>query len=44
VAAPPPPLATLLISFGIGTGVVFLVVEPVTERAAFRNSESQSDV
>jgi serine/threonine-protein kinase len=38
------PLATLLISFGIGTGVVFLVVEPVTERAAFRNSESQSDV
>lgn len=30
------PLAVLLIAFGIGTGVVFLVVEPVTERAAFR--------
>jgi hypothetical protein len=30
------PLATLLIAFGIGTAVVFLVVEPVTERAAFR--------
>jgi len=29
-------LATLLISFGIGTAVVFLAVEPVTERAAFR--------
>jgi predicted Ser/Thr protein kinase len=29
-------LATLLISFGIGIAVVFLVVEPVTERAAFR--------
>jgi predicted Ser/Thr protein kinase len=28
-------LAILLIAFGIGTGVVFLVVEPVTERAAF---------
>ena len=30
------PLAVLLIAFGIGTGVVFLVVEQVTERAAFR--------
>ena len=30
-------LATLLIAFGIGTAVVFLVVEPVTERAAFKN-------
>ena len=28
-------LANLLIAFGIGTGVVFLVVEPVTERASF---------
>ena len=32
-------LATLLISFGIGTAVVFLVVEPVTERAAFGRGE-----
>jgi hypothetical protein len=30
------PLAVLLVAFGIGTAVVFLVVEPVTERAAFR--------
>jgi predicted Ser/Thr protein kinase len=30
-------LATLLISFGIGAAVVFLVVEPVTEKAAFRS-------
>ena len=29
------PLAVLLIAFGIGAAVVFLVVEPVTERAAF---------
>jgi hypothetical protein len=33
-------LATLLISFGIGTAVVFLVVEPVTERAAFGDSST----
>jgi predicted Ser/Thr protein kinase len=32
-------LAVLLIAFGIGTGVVFLVVEPVTERAAFGRGE-----
>jgi predicted Ser/Thr protein kinase len=31
-------LATLLLSFGTGTALVFLFVEPVTERAAFRNS------
>jgi hypothetical protein len=31
------PLAVLLVAFGIGTGVIFLVVEPVTERAAFRD-------
>ena len=30
-------LATVLISVGVGTAVVFLVVEPVTERAAFRD-------
>jgi hypothetical protein len=30
-------LAVLLISFGVGTAVVFLFVEPVTERAAFRD-------
>ena len=30
-------LAILLISFGVGTAVVFLFVEPVTERAAFRD-------
>jgi predicted Ser/Thr protein kinase len=30
------PLAVLLVAFGIGIAVVFLVVEPVTERAAFR--------
>ena len=30
------PLAILLLSFGIGAGVVFLVVEPATTRAAFR--------
>ena len=29
-------LAVLLLSFGIGAAVVFLFVEPVTERAAFR--------
>ena len=28
----------LLLSFGIGSAVVFLFVEPVTERAAFRRS------
>jgi predicted Ser/Thr protein kinase len=31
-------LAVLLLSFGIGSAVVFLFVEPVTERAAFRRS------
>ncbi len=30
------PLAILMLSFGIGAGVVFLVVEPATARAAFR--------
>lgn len=30
-------LSTLLLSVGIGTAVVFLFVEPVTERAAFRS-------
>jgi len=30
-------LAVLLFSVGIGTAVVFLFVEPVTERAAFRD-------
>jgi len=30
-------LAILLISFGVGTAVVFLFVEPVTARAAFRD-------
>jgi hypothetical protein len=30
-----PALAILLISFGVGTAVVFQFVEPVTERAAF---------
>ena len=30
------PFAILLLSFGIGAGVVFLVVEPATARAAFR--------
>jgi predicted Ser/Thr protein kinase len=33
------PLAVLLIAFGIGTAVVFLVIEPVTERAAFTPRE-----
>jgi hypothetical protein len=36
------PLGTLLVSVGIGTAVVFLIVEPVTERAAFRNSDTNS--
>jgi eukaryotic-like serine/threonine-protein kinase len=31
-------LATVLLAFGIGTALVFLFVEPVTERAAFRDS------
>ena len=30
-------LATLLISFGIGAAVAFLLIEPVTTRAAFRS-------
>ena len=30
------PLAILLLGFGFGAGVVFLVVEPATSRAAFR--------
>ena len=33
------PLAVLLLSFGIGAGVVFLVVEPATTRAAFRKRQ-----
>jgi hypothetical protein len=31
-------LAALLLGGGIGAGVGFLVIEPVTTRAAFRNS------
>lgn len=31
------PLAVLLIAVGIGTALAFLVIEPVTERAAFRD-------
>ncbi len=31
------PLAVTLVAVGIGAGAVFLVVEPVTTRAAFRN-------
>jgi ribose/xylose/arabinose/galactoside ABC-type transport system permease subunit len=31
------PLGVTLVSVGIGAGAVFLVVEPVTTRAAFRN-------
>jgi predicted Ser/Thr protein kinase len=38
------PLAVLLIAFGIGTGVVFLVVEPVTERAAFNRARPEDDL
>lgn len=30
------PLAALLISFGVGAAVAFLMIEPVTTRAAFR--------
>jgi len=32
------PTAILLISFGIGAGVAFLLIEPATARAAFRSS------
>jgi uncharacterized protein involved in exopolysaccharide biosynthesis len=32
------PLAILLLSFGIGAAVVFLVIEPATTRAAFRET------
>ena len=32
-----PALATLLLSFGIGSAVAFLVIEPATARAAFRS-------
>ena len=32
------PLAILLLSFGIGAGVGFLVIEPATTRAAFRKT------
>jgi anaerobic C4-dicarboxylate transporter len=31
------PLAILLIAFGVGAGVAFLVIEPATTRAAFRS-------
>ena len=37
-----PALAVLLIAVGIGTALAFLVIEPVTERAAFRDGSSQS--
>ncbi|MGH9346041.1 MAG: serine/threonine-protein kinase, partial [Vicinamibacterales bacterium] len=33
-----PPLATFMLSMGVGVAVVFLFVEPVTARAAFRRS------
>jgi hypothetical protein len=36
------PLAVLLISFGIGAAVAFLLIEPVTTRAAFRRSDPGS--
>jgi hypothetical protein len=32
------PLAILLLAFGVGTAVAFLVIEPATTRAAFRSS------
>jgi hypothetical protein len=35
-----PALATLLLAVGIGAAVAFLVIEPVTERAAFRDSQT----
>lgn len=34
------PLAVLLLSFGIGSGVAFLFIEPATARAAFRGPAS----
>ena len=34
------PLAILLLSFGIGAAVAFLVIEPATTRAAFRTSKT----
>ena len=37
-----PPLSVLLISFAIGAAVAFLVIEPVTTRAAFRGSRGTS--
>ena len=36
------PLAIVLVSFGIGTAVAFLVIEPATTRAAFRSSSTGS--
>jgi len=36
------PLAIVLVSFGIGTAVAFLVIEPATTRAAFRSSTVES--
>ncbi len=35
-------LAILLISFGIGAAVAFLMIEPVTARAAFRSTQPSS--
>jgi hypothetical protein len=40
VAGTHEPLAILLLSVGVGSAVAFLVVEPATERAAFRDADS----
>jgi serine/threonine protein kinase len=37
------PLAVLLISFGVGAAVAFLLIEPVTARAAFKPSPPRTD-
>ena len=37
------PLAVLLMSFGVGAAVAFLLIEPVTARAAFGEAESPND-
>ena len=36
------PLAAVLLSVGMGAGVVFLVIEPATTRAAFRKPQASS--
>jgi hypothetical protein len=33
------PLAIVLLSFGIGAGIAFLVIEPATTRGAFRGKQ-----